>query len=92
MNLDTRATVDTFLVNFDREGVRDVSSHDWITDVEARQLQGHDKKGKPGPLNGRFKDATAPPQFLMYPKRCALLPRSRAKNNVNSMWDTMVVT
>ena len=60
MNLDTRATVDTFLVNFDLEGVRDGSSHDWITDVEARQLQGYDKKGNPGPLNGRLKDATAP--------------------------------
>ena len=56
-NLDTGATVDTFLVNFDREGVGDGSSYDWITDVEARQFQGFDEKGKPTSLNGRLNDA-----------------------------------
>ena len=43
-NLDTGATVDTFLVNFDREGVEDGSSYDWIPDVEARQFQGFDEQ------------------------------------------------
>ena len=31
-NLDTRAAVNTFLVNFDREGVGDGSFYDWIQD------------------------------------------------------------
>ena len=35
--LDTGATVNTFLVKIDREGVGDGSSYYWITDVEARQ-------------------------------------------------------
>ena len=56
-NLDTGATVDTFPVNFDREGVGDGSSYDWITDVEARQFQGFDEKGKDTSLNGRLNDA-----------------------------------
>ena len=32
----------------------------WITDTEAQQFQGYDKKGKPRSLKGRRKDATAP--------------------------------
>ena len=60
-NLDTGATVDTFLANFDREGVGDGRFHVWITDVEARQFQGYDENGKPRSPNGRFRDA---PQVL----------------------------
>ena len=33
-NLDTGATVDTFLSNFDREGVEDGRFNDWITHVK----------------------------------------------------------
>ena len=53
-NVDTGATVDTFPVNFDREGVGDGSSYDWISDVEARQFQGFDEKCKPRSLNERL--------------------------------------
>ena len=56
-NLDTGATVDTFLASFDREGVGDGRFHVWITDVEARQFQGYDENGKPRSPNGRFRDA-----------------------------------
>ena len=56
-NLYTGATVDTFLVNFDREGVGDGSSHDWIPDVQARQFQGFDEKCKRRSLNERLTDA-----------------------------------
>ena len=39
MNLDTGATVDTFRVNFDREGVGDGRFYEWIPEVEAKQFQ-----------------------------------------------------
>ena len=81
--------------------------HVWITDVEARQFQGHDENGKPRSPNGRFRDA---PQvlggsssavrqhlqqhrrLLMYTKYGAVLPRSRTENNKTSTWNTMVIT
>ena len=56
-NLDTGATFNTFLVNFDREGAGDGSFYDWITDVEARQFPGFDEKGKPTSLKRRLTDA-----------------------------------
>ena len=43
-------------MNFDREGVGDGSFYDWIPDVEARQFEGFDEKGKPRSLNGRLTD------------------------------------
>ena len=43
-HLDTGAAVDTFLVNFDREGVGDGSTYHWISGVEACQFPGHDEK------------------------------------------------
>ena len=56
-NLDTGATVGTFLVNFDREGVGDGSSYDWIPDVEGGQFQGFDEECKPRSLNERLTNA-----------------------------------
>ena len=56
-NLDTIATVNTFLVNFDREGVGDGSFYDWTPDGESRQFQGYEKKGKPRSLKERLTDA-----------------------------------
>ena len=35
MNLDTRAVINTFPSNFDREGIGDVIFHDWFPDGEA---------------------------------------------------------
>ena len=57
MNLDTGPTVNTFFVNYDREGVGDGSFDDWIPDVKAWQSQGFDEKGKPTSLNGTRTDA-----------------------------------
>ena len=56
-NLGTGGTVDTFLSDFDREGVGDGSCHDWIPDVAVRRFQGFDKKGKFASLNARISDA-----------------------------------
>ena len=82
-NLDTGATVDTFLANFDREGVGDGRFFDWITDVEARLLQGYDENGKPRSLDGRLTDthqvlgsnasafATAPSASDVHKVRCS---------------------
>ena len=56
-NPDTRAAVNTFLVNFDRERVGDESFYDWIPDGESRQFQGYDENGLPRFLNGRLTDA-----------------------------------
>ena len=103
-NLDTRAAVNTFLVNFDRERVGDESFYDWIPDGESLQFQGYDVNGLPRSLSGRLTDAhqvlggnasafaQQHRQLLMYSKCCALLPRLRTWNNKTSIWDSMVVT
>ena len=54
MNLDTGVTIDTFLANFDREGV---GYGRFYPEVEAKQFQGFDEKCKPRSLNGRLTDA-----------------------------------
>ena len=61
-NLGTGAAVNTFLVNFDREGVGDgsfyrTSSGEWIPDGGTWQSQGYDETDLPRPLNGRLMDA-----------------------------------
>ena len=56
-NLDTGATVNAFLANFDLEGAGDGSFYDWIPDGEAWQFQGYDENGLPRSLNGRLTDA-----------------------------------
>ena len=57
VNLDTGVILDTFLANFDREGVEDGRFYDWIPDVKAKQFQGFDEKCTPRSLNGRCTDA-----------------------------------
>ena len=54
---DTRSTGNTFVVKFDREGVGDGSSYNWISGVEACQFQGYDEKCRTRSLNGRLADA-----------------------------------
>ena len=57
VNLYTRAAVDIFLVNFDREGVGDGIFYDWIPEVDTGQFQGFDEKCKPRFLNERLTNA-----------------------------------
>ena len=57
-NLDTGASVDLSLVKFDREGVGDGSSCDWITEVEGWRFQGTDAHQLLGSNASAF--ATAP--------------------------------
>ena len=66
-NLDSGATVDTFLANFDREGGGDGSSYDWITDVEASHFQGYDEKDKPRSLNGEPTESSNASVFAIAP-------------------------
>ena len=47
VNLDTGVTVKHIPSEFDREGVGNGRSYDWIPEVEAKQCQGFDEKCKP---------------------------------------------
>ena len=55
-NLDTGATINQFLMNFDRKGVGDGSFYDWVTGVEARRFQGTDARR----ASGNAEPASAP--------------------------------
>ena len=68
-NLDTRATVDLSLVKFDREGVGDGSSYDWITEVEAWRFQGTDAHQLLGSNASAF--ATAPAALDVHEVLCS---------------------
>ena len=59
MNLDTRAAVNTFPLNFDPEGAGDgrfyrTASGEWIPDGGAWQFQGYDENGLLRSLSGRL--------------------------------------
>ena len=61
MNLDTRAAVDTFPLNFGPDGAGDgrfhrTASGEWIPDDGAWQFQGYDENGLLRSLNGRITD------------------------------------
>ena len=88
MNLDTGAAVNTFPLNFSPEGIGDrrfyqAASVEWIPDGGAWQFQGYDENGLPISLKEDSR---------MHTKCCAVLQRSRAKNNEASIWGTVVVT
>ena len=58
-NPDTGDTVDIFLSNFDRYGVGDGISNDWITGVEALRFQGTDAHRVLGKTAPAFAPAPA---------------------------------
>ena len=89
MNLDTGAAVNTFPLNFGPDGAGDgrfyrTASGEWIPDGGAWQFQGYDENGLLRSLDGRL--------VLVYTKCCAVLQRSRAKDDKISTSDMTVDT
>ena len=82
--------VNTYPSNFGPEGIGDGSFCDWIPDGESWQFQGYDENSLPRSLHGRLTDAHE--MLCSAPAPASGAAGSRAKNNNNSMWDTMVVT
>ena len=80
MNLDTRAAMNKFSLNFGP------ASGEWIPDGGAWQFQGYDENGLLRSLNGRLTDS------MVYTKCCAVLQKSRAKDDKISTSDMTVDT
>ena len=77
---DNRSAGNTFLVNFDPEGVGDGSSYYLISGVEAYQFQGYDEQCWTGSLNGRL--LVAHEVCCSIASACASAPASESADTV----------